>query len=80
MNVPKSRLFSTFVLPVLALIPAAFAQQGQPIAGYKLLTTIKSREVLPGTISVGSIRPMRDTIWPIAVTPRPALSSGRGST
>jgi hypothetical protein len=41
MSAKKLLSFSVIVLPVLALIPAAFAQQGQPIAGYKLLTTVK---------------------------------------
>lgn len=47
----KLRLFSMFAVPALALVPAAFSQQGQPIGGYKLLTTIQ----IPGGLAGNDI-------------------------
>src|SRR5436305_8685588 len=47
----KLQSFCIFVLPAISLIPAAFPQQGQPIDGYKLLTTIQ----LPGGLAGNDI-------------------------
>src|SRR5215470_4968052 len=48
----KELLFpSVFALSVCAVASSAFAQQGQPIAGYKLLTTIQ----LPGGLAGNDI-------------------------
>src|SRR5258708_11362620 len=51
MRVKKLLSTSVFVLPVLALTPAAFAQQGQPVGGYKLLNTIQ----IPGGLAGNDI-------------------------
>lgn len=51
MNLKEMLSPYVFALPVLALASAAFAQQGQPIAGYKLLTTIQ----LPGGLAGNDI-------------------------
>src|ERR1700692_61570 len=51
MKVGKGFFCSAFLLSVTALVPGASAQQGQPIGGYKLLTTI----VVPGGLAGNDI-------------------------
>jgi hypothetical protein len=51
MNRKKLQSFSMFVLTAVSLTPAAFPQQGQPVAGYKLLNTIQ----VPGGLAGNDI-------------------------
>ena len=69
----KQLLFPAFsAVMIIATSGVARAGQGDPIAGYKLLTTVSLPGGWPETTLVGRIRTRQGTILPIVATRRRA--------